>query len=161
MEPYLLTKALGNPLVLLRHLKVRVMQIIHTMKGKLESDTPISITEMQVDIECLDDAWDKFLDQEDLVSQISGRGRLFGLEACYTELHQQYWGYERGWQRILEEEQDKSKPGPPPYYVDKLALEAAVREQLEEGPCDKDDCSCCYSDDESSDDDESIDADEV
>ena len=72
MEPYLLSKALGNPLVLLRHLKVRVMQIIHEMKEKLESVTPISITEMQVDIECLDDAWDKFLDQEDLVSQISG-----------------------------------------------------------------------------------------
>ena len=46
MEPYLLSKALGNPLVLLRHLKEKVMQNIRLMKGKLESEDPISFVEM-------------------------------------------------------------------------------------------------------------------
>ena len=90
MEPYLLNKALGNPLVLLRHLKVRMMQHIHVIKGKLESDNPISTTEMRVSIRYLDNAWSKFLDQYDNLSQISGRGRLFGLEACYSDLHKWY-----------------------------------------------------------------------
>ena len=95
MEPYLLSKALGNPLVLLRHLKEKVMQNIRLMKGKLESDDPISFVEIREDLGYLDNAWGKFLDQYDLVCQISGRGHLFGLEACYSELHKQYWGY--GW----------------------------------------------------------------
>ena len=46
MEYYVLNKALGNPLVLLKHLKVRVMQQVHVMKERLESDNPISMTEM-------------------------------------------------------------------------------------------------------------------
>ena len=157
MEPYLSNKALGNPLAMLRHLKVEVMLNILVMKGKLESDTPISITELRVGIGYLDDAWGRFLDQYDLLSQISGRGRFYGLEACYSELHKQYRGYATGWQRILDEEQAK----PEPDYVDKLALGAATREQLDKGPCDDDDCSCCCSDDESSDNDECTDTDKV
>ena len=141
MEPAVLNKALINPLALLKHLKVRVMGHINVMKEKLESGDPISTTEMRVSIKYLDDAWIKFLGQYDKLCKVSGRGRLFGLEACYSELYKWYWGFYMGWQRIFEEEQAKPKPD----YVDKLALEAAVREQLDEA---------FYSDDDHSDDDE-------
>ena len=57
MEPYLLSKALGNPLVLLKHLKEKVMQNIRLMKGKLESDDPMSFVEMRADLGYLDNAW--------------------------------------------------------------------------------------------------------
>ena len=50
MESYLSNKTLGNPLAMLRHLKVEVMLNIRVMKGRLESDTPISITELRVGI---------------------------------------------------------------------------------------------------------------
>ena len=77
MEYYVLNKALGNPLVLLKHLKVRVMKQVHVMKGRLESDKPISMIEMRVMMEYLDKAWSKFLDQYDMLCQVSGRGRLW------------------------------------------------------------------------------------
>ena len=124
MEPCIPNEALGNPLVLLRHLKVRVMQNIRLMKGKLESDDPISFVEMRADLGYLDNAWGEFVFQYNMVSQFASRGRLFGLEACYSELHKQYWGYGWGWERILAEEQAKPKPD----CVYKPALEDAIRE---------------------------------
>ena len=139
MEPAVLNKALRNPLALLMHLKVRVMGQINVMKMRFESGNPISTTEMRVWIKYLDDAWFKFLCQYDKLRKVSGRGRLFGLEACYSDLYKWYWGFNTGWQRILEEEQAKPKPD----YVDKLALEAAIREQLDEAFYNDDDDDYC------------------
>ena len=77
------------------------------MEKTLESNNPLSTTEMRARINDLNDAWFKFVDQYDRLLIISGRGRLFGLRAYYTDLIEWYFGYRSGWLRILEMEQAK------------------------------------------------------
>ena len=72
-------KATRNPLAQLMDLKVRVADRLNEMEKTLESNNPLSTTEMRAMINDLDDAWFEFVDQYDRLLIISGRGRLFGL----------------------------------------------------------------------------------
>ena len=86
-------KALKSPLAQLMHLKGRVSVQLHGMEKILESGKPISTTEMEARIQDFDDAWSKFTVQHDKLRKISGRGRLFGLEACFSDLSRWWLGH--------------------------------------------------------------------
>ena len=79
-------KAMRSPLAQLMHLKGKVADQLHEMEKRLESGKPISGTEMEARGQDFDDAWSKFIVQHDKLRKISGRGHLFGLEACYSDL---------------------------------------------------------------------------
>ena len=94
-EPYLTGSSLRNPLGWLRYHKAEAILSICEVQGKLESDTPISFSELRRYIGYLENDWDKFLYRYDQLDRVSSRGRLYGLEACCSELHEQYRGYAR------------------------------------------------------------------
>ena len=103
MEPTVLNKAEAgakasrSPLAQLMYLKGRVADQLNKMEKTLESGNPISTTEMRARIKDLDDAWFKFLDQHNKLHIISRRGRLFGLEAYYSDLSMWWLGHSSGW----------------------------------------------------------------
>ena len=97
-------KVARSPLAQLMRLKEGVNHRLHEMNETMESSDPISMFLMRARIDNLDDAWFEFLRQHKKLRIISGRGRLFGLKAYYSDLHKWYLGYKMGWQRILDEE---------------------------------------------------------
>ena len=100
-------KAMRSPLAQLMHLKGRVADQLHEMEKRLESSKPISATEMQARVQDFDDAWSKFTVQHDKLRKISGRGRLFGLEACYSDISRWWLGHSSYWHKVLKVMQDK------------------------------------------------------
>ena len=100
-------KAMRSPLAQLMHLKGRVADQLHEMEKRLESGKPISGTEMEARGQDFDDAWSKFTVQHDKLRKISGRGRLFGLESCYSDLSRWWLGHSSFWHRVLKVLEDK------------------------------------------------------
>ena len=113
MEPTVLNKAEAgakasrSPLAQLMHLKGGVADQLNEMDEILVSGRPISATKMQAKVQDFDDAWSKFTVQHDKLRKISGRGRLFGLEACYSDISRWWLGHSSFWHRVLKVMEDK------------------------------------------------------
>ena len=100
-------KALKTPLAQLMLLKGIVADQLHGMEERLESGKPISGAEMEARGQGFDDAWSKFTVQHDKLRKISGRGHLFGLESCYSDLSRWWLGHSSFWHRVLKVLEDK------------------------------------------------------
>ena len=117
-------KVTRNPLVHLKDLKWVVEDRLDEIEEVWETDYPISMTMIQAKIDDLDRAWIEFDTQHDRLSVISGRGRLFGLQAYHAELEPWYWGHISEAKEVLKEEQAKEAA-----LKEDLAKEATLKEE--------------------------------